>query len=246
MTHVIDDLELYAVGALPDERAREIARHLATCPACRDAAADLEDVVSRLPDAIAPRDPSAALKERILAAAGADARPRFGVRLPRLSGDPRLIVLAATIALLLAIGGERTWQLQQATNEGALYETMAYDVAHGGRTWYMAGVAPDWKGMGGNLMQPASGDPAFVLFHDLRTLPDGSVYALWLISPDGKWVRGTSFRADGREVQLVNVGQELMGFDRCAVTVEQNTSGKREGPIVMQSRIAPSSPAPSP
>jgi hypothetical protein len=55
-------------------------------------------------------------------------------------------------------------------------------------------------------------------------------------------VRGTSFRADGRELQLVTVGQELAGFERCAVTIEQGASGKREGPIVMQSRIAPPAP----
>jgi anti-sigma-K factor RskA len=239
MTHVIDDLELYAVGALPDERARDVVRHLDACPECRLVAAALDDTVSRLPEAITPREPPSGLKGRILAAAGADARPRgLPLRLPRLSGDPRLFVMAATIVLLLAIGGERTWQATRATNEIAVYEAMANDFAHGGRTWYMAGV-DQWKGMGGNLMQPASGDPAFVLFHDLRGLPDGQVYALWLISPDGKWVRGTTFRPDGRELQLVTVGQELAGFERCAVTVEQSPSGKREGPIVMQSRIAP-------
>ena len=243
MSHVVDDLELYVLGALPPDRAREVAHHLTACPQCREAAADLEDVVSRLPDAIAPREPSAALRARVLAAARADVRPRsFPFRLPRIAGDPRLVVMAATLVMLVAIGGERTWELQRVQADSALYEGYANDFAHGGRTWYMAGI-DQWKGMGGNLMQPASGDPAFVLFHDLRTLPAGQLYALWLISPDGKWVRGTSFRPDGRELQLVTVGQELTGFERCAVTIEQSWNGKRDGPIVMQSRIAPP-PAP--
>ena len=241
MTHVIDDLELYAVGALPEDRVREVERHLAACPECRAAAADLDEVVSRLPDAIALRDPSTALRARILAAARADAPRPLWLRLPRLSFDPRLAVMAATIVFLLGIAGERSWRAQQVEGETAVYEAMAVDFAHGGRTWYMAGVE-QWRGMGGNLMQPASGDPAFVVFHDLKPLASDKVYALWLISPDGKWVRGTTFRPDGRDLQLVAVGQELAGFDRCAVTVEAGASGKREGPIVMQSRIAPPAP----
>jgi hypothetical protein len=102
----------------------------------------------------------------------------------------------------------------------------------------MAGV-DQWKGTGGNLMQPATGQPAFVVFHDLRGLDQGQVYSLWLIAPDGKWVRGTNFRPGGDRLQSVVVGQDLGGFERCAVTVETSTSGKRAGPIVMQSRIAP-------
>jgi hypothetical protein len=40
---------------------------------------------------------------------------------------------------------------------------------------------------------------------------------------------------------MVEVGQELAGFEQCAVTVETSASGKREGPLVMQSRIVPPS-----
>ncbi len=238
MTHVDDDLELFVLGALDDERARHVARHLALCAECRAAAADLEDVVGRLPDAIPPREPAPALKARILAAAQAEKRPRSMPRLPRIAADPRLVVMAATVVLLLGIGTERSWRLREVEVDSARYEAMANDFARGGRTWYMAGVE-QWRGMGGNLMQPASGDPAFVLFHGLRALPDGQVYALWLISPDGRWIRGTSFRSDGRDLQLVPVGQDLKGFERCAVTVESSAAGKREGPVVMQSRIAP-------
>jgi hypothetical protein len=241
MTHVVDDLELYALGALPEEHAVEVARHLAACPSCRTVAADLAEVVARLPDAIPLREPSAALRGRILAAARAEAQPSrrlFRIRLPRIAADARIVLLAATVAFLFAIGAERTIRLSEVASDSAEYESMANNFAHGGRTWYMAGV-DEWRGMGGNLMQPASGGPAFVLFHDLHVLPGGQVYALWLISPDGKWVRGTTFRADGHELQLVTVGQELSGFERCAVTVEASPSGKREGPIVMQSRIAP-------
>ena len=239
MSHVLDDLELYAVGALPADRSREIAAHLGTCAACRVAAEELSDVVASLADAVPLREPPARLKERVLAAARSDPRPALApFRLPRIRVDLRLLAMAAVVVLLLGFDANQAARLEAATAEMDRYEAMAANFAHGGRTWYMAGV-DRWRGMGGNLMQPASGDPAFVLFHDLRPLDRGQVYALWLIAPDGKWVRGTSFRPEGRDLQMVAVGQELAGFASCAVTVETSASGKREGPIVMQSRIGP-------
>lgn len=242
MSHVVDDLEFYAVGALPPDRAGEIAAHLGGCVPCRSAAEDLGEVVASLADAIPPTDPPARLKDRILAAAGNDVRarrprivwPRIALGLPQLA-------MALAVVILAGVAGERTLRLRTLQAESEGYEAMAANFAHGGRSWYMAGVE-QWRGMGGNLMQPASGDPAFVLFHDLRPLEGEKVYALWLIARDNSWVRGTSFRPDGRTLQFVMVGQELAGFERCAVTIEPSSYGKREGPVVMQSRIAAPGP----
>ncbi len=241
MSHVLDDLELYAVGALTAERGDAVAGHLRSCAACRAAADELADVVASLAETVPPRDPPADLKDRILAAAAEDVRrQRRVVRLPRISLDPRILAMAAAIVLLLGFDANQTLRLQALEAERDEYERGLVNVALGGRTWYMAGV-DQWKGMGGNLMQPASGQPAFVVFHDLRPLSEGQFYALWLISPDGKWVRGANFRPAGERIQMVQVGQELAGFERCAVTVESSATGKREGPVVMQSRIVPPS-----
>ena len=239
MSHVLDDLELYAVGALPEERMRTIAAHLRGCASCREVAGDISEVVAALADAVPPRDPPARLKERILAAARNDPRPALpAFRLPRMWLDLRLIAMAAAIVLLVGIDANQAVRLEAVQAERDDYEGVMAVVAKGGRTWYMAGV-DQWKGTGGNLMQPASGQPAFVVFHDLRPLDQGQVYTLWLIAHDGKWVRGTNFRPGEDRIQTVQVGQDLSGFERCTVTVEGSTTGKRAGPIVMQSRIAP-------
>jgi anti-sigma-K factor RskA len=237
VTHVIDDLELYAVGALAPERSAEVAAHLRDCVPCRAALGEIDEVVASLADAVPPRDPPARLKTRILAAAEQDVRAAAAVRRPRFAFDRRLLAAAAAFVIVAGFTAE-TMRLRTVEAEKAEYQAIAAKFAGGGRTWYMAGVE-EWRGMGGNLMQPASGQPAFVVFHDLRELAPGQTYTLWLIAPDGKWVRGTSFRPDGRDLQLVEVGQELAGYSQCAVTVERSTSGKREGPVVMQSRIAP-------
>lgn len=238
MSHVIDDLELYTVGALPAERRAAVAAHLRGCATCGAAADDLAEVVAALAEAIPPREPPEALKERILAAAAADVRPRRALRIPALRLEARWLALAAAFLLLLGVAADQALRLQAVEADRRDFERIAALFAGGGRTWYMAGVE-EWKGAGGNLMQPGSGLPAFVVFHDLKALSESQVYALWLIAPDGKWVRGTNFRPDGRELQLVAVGQELAGYERCAVTVESATAGKREGPVVMQSRIVP-------
>jgi len=102
----------------------------------------------------------------------------------------------------------------------------------------MAGVE-SWSGMGGTLIVQNSDSRPFVLFHDLRPLPEGQMYTVWLIAPGGGWWRGSSFESDGNKYQLTDVGRELSGFEHCAVTIEGSASGKRQGPIVMQSRIAP-------
>ena len=239
MSHVTDDLELYVVQALDADRMAEVESHLRTCAACRAEANEIADVVAALADAVPPREPPADLRDRILARAkGEMASPRVA-RPFRIPFDQRILAMAAAFLLVLGLTAE-TMRLQTVEAEKAGYEQTLAAVAGGGRTWYMAGL-DEWKGMGGNLMQPASGQPAFVVFHDLRPLDEGKVYALWLIAPDGKWVRGTSFRPDGHKVQTVDVGQDLGGFSQCAVTVEASASGKRQGPLVMQSRIAPPS-----
>ena len=239
MSHVTDDLELHAVQALSTERMAEVEAHLRTCASCRAVADEIADVVAALADAVPLREPPADLRDRILAAAKRDVPAPRSARPFRVSFDPRVLAMAAAFVLALGLTAE-TMRLQTVEAEKAEYERTLVGVALGGRTWYMAGI-DEWKGMGGNLMQPASGQPAFVVFHDLRPLDEGKVYALWLIAPDGKWVRGTSFRPDGHKVQTVDVGQDLGGFSQCAVTVEASASGKRQGPLVMQSRIAPPS-----
>lgn len=99
----------------------------------------------------------------------------------------------------------------------------------------MSGV-DRWQGAGGMLYAP-QGSPAFVVFRDLAPAPTGQSYTIWLVDADGRWIRGSSFAAGGGRVQLVDVGVPVDGFDRCAVTLETRTEGKREGPIVMQSRF---------
>lgn len=247
--HVIDDLELHALGALDEHTAARVGRHLADCPACRSAAADLAGTVDALAEALPGREPPPALRGRILASARdtiapearADRRPT--TREIAWAGRARralpILALAAAVVLLIGLDLRSVADLRVAEAERAEESAILAKVSHGGKTWYMNGLER-WAGSGGTLFAPGAADRApFVVFHDLQAAPAGSIYTLWLVDADGKWVRGANFTPNGRVVQAVDLGVPVAGFDRCALTLETRVEGKPQGPVVMQSRIAP-------
>lgn len=235
MSHVIEDLELYAIGALPAREAEAVSRHLLTCTSCREAAAEMAEVVAQLPEAIPLREPRPELKVRILEAAHADRsakRPWLPPSWPlRRLG---LAALALAVVALLAVDVEQARTVGDLRAELAGYDILAAGLAHGGRSWYMAGV-DQWRDTGGNLVQPADSDTAIVLFHDLRALPADQVYAVWLISTDGKWVRAANVHPTGEQIQVVTLAMDERGYDWCAVTLETSAIGRHAGPTVMAS-----------
>ena len=242
--HVTDELELYAVGALRQGEADRVTAHLAACPACRAQLTEIATVVDALPDMVAMREPPARLRTRILAAAAADL-PTPTVR-ETVWASSRwrrswlgVGALAAAAVLLAGLDLNSLRELNAANSERAEYARTLEKVSHGGRSWYMAGL-DQWRGSGGMLFAPGKPDAtAFVVFHDLQKLQTGAVYAVWLVDADGHWVRGANFRTDGQPVQSVELTVPVDTFSQCAVTLEMTTEGKRAGPLVMQSRIAP-------
>jgi hypothetical protein len=249
MIHVADELELYALGALtPTERAR-VAAHLAECPACREQARAIDEVVQELPETLPDREAPGALRERILASAraglAADRAPRrdnaWVARLVRPA-------LGLAAALWLAVGAaaiagdyvSKSNEIAVLERERASLARIVEGIREGGRWWYMSGN-DQWAGSGGTLIAPrVEGRPPFVVFHDLKPLAEPKqLYTIWLVSADNTWVRGANFRPDGKDVQAVDITPAIAGFDRCAVTIEESAWGRRAGPIVMESRIAP-------
>lgn len=232
-------LEAYALRALERPEREAVDGHLAECADCRKEATGLEAVVAALPESLPERVPSRSLRERLLAAARADLPAARA--LPRLS-RPRLrpvhavataLVLASAASLAIAVDARR--QLEALRTELAEYALIADQVSQGGRWWYMAGM-DSFEGSGGTLFESRKDGQAFVVFHDLRRVADGR-YAVWMIRPSGAWVRAADFTPSGKRLQRVDVPIGTLDFVQCAVTVEASESGRRAGPLAMQSRV---------
>jgi len=244
--HVVDDLELYALGALGAADADRVTAHLAQCPACRGQLEDIATAVNALPDMVAPREPPAELRARILAAAAADVRPVMAAPAQQVERRLRptrawlgIGALAAAVVLLIALDLDSLRELRAAESERTEYLLTLEKASHGGKSWYMVGL-DQWRGSGGTLISPSKADlSAFVMFHDLRPLSAGALYAVWLVAADGHWVRAANFRPDGQTVQIVDLTVPVDAFAQCAVTIEMASEGKRSGPLVMQSQIGP-------
>lgn len=243
MTHVLEDLELYAIGALPELDAAHVAAHLAECPGCRAEARALAAVIDAIPGTLPEREPTPGLGARILTTARADGAattaPRGIVRGLRTRAGLTFAALSAAVLALAALDLGAVQELQAASAERDAFGETVRQVSQGGRWWYMAGK-DDLSDSGGTLIASRATGRAFVLFHDLRPLDGATRYTIWLVNTDGRqWSRVASFRPDGRRFQAVDVGVPLAGYDRCAVTLEPSDSGPRLGRIVMESRIFP-------
>ena len=249
--HVTDDLELYALDALSSPERARIDEHLGACAGCREQARRLEEVALALPNTLPQPDVPARLRGRLLATAHAETAvpaPRRPIDRTRWLSPSRVLIagLGAAVLVLGAIDvltmrelAATRVDLGAARAERDQYENVAVRVSHGGRSWYMAGL-DQWAGSGGTLYAPAKADAApFVVFHDLRPLAAGSTYALWFVDTSGHWQRAANFTPNGDVAQAVILDSPVEGFAQCALTVEAQREGKRAGPVVMQSRIAP-------
>lgn len=236
MSHVLDELELYVLGVLPPASRAEVESHLASCTECRAEEGALSAVLSAIQDSLPERDLPPSLRERILASATPGRPAAITWLRPSRAWLPAAALAAAAITLaVMSVGLGRQVDVLRAERDASVRGLER--VSHGGRSWYMSGV-DSWKGAGGMLFVPQS-SPAYVVFHDLPAVPSGYSYTIWLVDADGRWIRGASFAPSESGVRMVDVGVPVDGFDRCAVTLETQSAGKRAGPIVMQSRFYP-------
>src|SRR5438046_982457 len=154
MIHVTEELELYALGALAPVDAARVAAHLSECPACREQARAIDEVVQELPETLPGREAPGGLRDRILASARAELT---AARAPRreTAWTARLLrpALALAAVLWLAVGAAAlvnenlslSNQLRIGANARATYESIVESIRQAGRWSYMAGKG-DWTG----------------------------------------------------------------------------------------------------
>ena len=242
MNHVTDELELYALDALPAPDRARVAEHLAQCPACREQARTFEEVAIALPDTLPQPDVPSRVRARILATANGEIavpKAKRGTAWTSWLSPSRLAIAALVVAVLVlaSVDVATIRERDAASAQRDAAADVLLRVSHGGQSWYMAGL-DQWAGSGGTLIAPSKPDAApDVVFHDLRPVEGGAVYTLWLVDAEGRWLRAANFSPNGQVVQSVILDAPVSGFAQCALTVEKASEGKRAGPVVMRSRL---------
>lgn len=202
-----DLLALDAVGALEASDRDLIERHLASCAACKHAAAEYADLASLLPAALEVVPPPARLRRRLMAQVYAESTA--SARLPWWR------------RLVAAIPASRTFTAVGAVAVVAAIVLGIYAVA--GRNTSPAPVAYTVSGTTatGTLAVDAARAVAVLTVKGLAALPSSEAYEVWLIPPQGSPM-GVAFLSPGLGggPWTAVVRGSLAGYKSIAATVE--------------------------
>jgi anti-sigma-K factor RskA len=234
-----ETLASYALGALADTEAQDVARHLTTCAACRALAAELGTAAALLPLACDAVEPAPDLKGRILAAVEAEREgprqpsglplppepptarePGAGPVRPRSRPWTRTPWTLATAALLLVCLGLGAWNLQLRQERSRQAEQLAlYQTAR--QTWALAGTSAVPLLLVRGLPPPG---------------PDRS-YQVWLIR-DGRPASARVLPAGAGIERPIELEQPLTGAQTVAITNEPaGGSPGPTGPILLAGEL---------
>jgi anti-sigma-K factor RskA len=253
---VEDLIELYVIGALPADEAREVAAHLDSCPGCRELERNTIEVVQVMRLGADQLDPSPGLRSRLmsavkegeLVAVGAAATPVASGRWRALRGwlRPALPVpLAAAVAAIpLLLSAWLGWQVMQLRSEVQSTETalvhswetsqnaaeiLGKAVERGGAMARLQGMemAPAASGM---LYYMPSASEGVLVVNGLPEIARGRVFQCWLVSGERRVSGGTFYReSDGRALLVIKSPLPLESVDAVGVTEEPHGGSPEPG-----------------
>ncbi len=239
---MLDEVAVYALGALPAAEAAAVRAHIATCRRCALEYAKLKPVAALVGvSAETPGDaascPSTLLKPRIMARVRSSKAPplRAPAAPSPMPAWPAYLVAAACIAIAIV---SSMWnvaligQLRQAQQEAARasqhsdslaraleeQRTTLSDLIGSGSKRYAAN--------GGEVVM--RGNRAYIAMHDLAQPPRGKVYQAWTL-PKGstKMVPSLTFVPDAHGVAIVTLPPDAHPIAAIAVSVEPDGGSKQ-------------------
>ncbi|HVC04092.1 MAG TPA: anti-sigma factor [Candidatus Acidoferrales bacterium] len=175
-----DLLALDAVGGLEPQDRAEIERHLSTCAACRQRAAQYADVASLLPAALDQVQPPARLRRNLMAQVYAESSTPAALpwwrRLYNAIPSGRAITVAGAVAVVAAV----VFAIWGATGRNT-EQAVAYMVSGTTAT---------------GTLDVSGGTQGVLSVQGLNPLPATEVYEVWLIPRQGS-PKGVAFLSPG-------------------------------------------------
>jgi hypothetical protein len=217
----------YALGALAEGDALEVdrllAEHVPSCPLCREALAGFRGVADRLALAPAAVRPSELVLARLRRSVGElPAGRRRGSFLAAAAGVAALVGLAA---LSMTLGTRATRAETHLDNVADLMDAMSAPGAA------PVGLRPR---IGAASMVEVSGptmERMIVAGQGIPQPADGSIYVIWLGTPDGFHAIGSlmpdasgfvyrTFRVDPSTFDTILITEEAIGASRAAPSTD--------------------------
>ncbi|MDQ2681391.1 MAG: anti-sigma factor [Candidatus Eremiobacteraeota bacterium] len=229
-SEMLDDVAVYALGALPSRDASRVSDHLKTCSECRAEYRLLLPAVQSLA-LIAQEKPSDLLKGRIMKSVRATApvTPRVG----RTIVWPVYLVAAACFALaLISTIGNISLRDQLSLSRSQVVALTAHangtEHALAAQKLMLADVmatdAHRYPVQNGQVIERA--DRLYIAVHDLPPPPRGHVYQAWTHVPGAKAMTpNITFAPDRRGVAVVALPQHGR-VDAVAISIEPDGGSK--------------------
>jgi anti-sigma-K factor RskA len=205
-----DLLALDAVGALEGSDRAEMERHVQTCSACRQLAAQYADVASLLPAALDPAPPPARLRRNLMAQVYAEATTapspwwhRLATAIPANRGITVFAVAAAAAGVVFGVWG--------VIGRSSVPTPVSYMVSGG----------TSQESVTGTFEVDAIGTQSVLTVHGLDSLPRTEVYEVWLIPAHGAPKEAAFLTPNpSAGAWTAVVSGSLKGYDTIAATNE--------------------------
>jgi len=219
----IENIPAYAVGALDAEDSAALESHLKTCVSCRTELAEYRAVSESLLTAVAPKQPSAALRKRLqsrLPSAQKTIRPRLNWSIGRVAvGAAFTLLLALSVYSILQV---RALQLQQAqlTRQIQTSQTVLALLSYPSTQNVPINVN---ESVSGTLLLDKDRNIATIVVWNMPLLQKDQTYQIWLIDPQGDRTSVGIFRPDpGQSLTTTSITStnNLSDFVGIGVTVE--------------------------
>lgn len=242
---MLDDVAVYALGALPEADAARVRAHLATCGECAAEYAALASAALTVGRSAPDATPSPLLKGRIMRAVRAQTpAPGAVVRAGRPLVWPAYLVAAACFAIAVISSLMNLSLLEQLKSaQTQVAQTQRQDLG-------LARNLADEKTMVADLEDVQAerytfddgqvvrvGRRLYVTMHDLATPPRGKVYQAWTLPKGAKaMVPSVTFVPNAHGVAVIQIPADAETTGAVAVSVEPEGGSKAPTtkPVVVQ------------
>jgi len=230
---MLDDVAVYALGALPAAEAARVRAHLATCAECRAEYEALAPAALAIAQSAPDAEPSALLRARIMRGIREESKPERA-RATRAFVWPAYLVAAACFAIAVI---SSLWnlslmeQLKSAQTQATQTERNASGLARN---------LADEKTMVADLLESDAQrynvndgqvvrvrQHLYITLHDLAVPPHGKVYQAWTLPKGSKAMApSVTFVPNAHGVAVVELGVDARSTDAVAVSIEPEGGSK--------------------